>query len=478
MSSPHKQFKLPSHQGRRLNEPLLPLHLALAWIIIRVFPINSDLQSLPVYSSQFTQKVLHIVAREILDVGSEPATFGSLKTELDRLVKAETIQIIKKNEKKRSRGVHVEHEFEDAEENRSWLGDMSDRFDDVADGCSFIDGLDKELRERLNYGDDDEPIEMPPPIERHSPLGIFCRNLINILRKLSFDETAHLSREVSKWCGVGSSGSAKPVTAWSLDRKSGMEDNLDKRIQAMQDYQTANSSADYSGALASLRGFYDYQFPSANKGQHQHALLNIAVFHYSTGGLEFALSAIDEAIRVARTADDKACLQYCTRTVLMIASLSQRLEAEVNSLAFTATETVKIHQTPIPVSRLPNVSTPMDELWTVKTALDLGEPVHIAFRRIHAALGKEYQTEALDDEDERLSSKQWATGQGLEETAWYATQAGLWNLLGSNALANFHEELALSEVEPWSDGRLTMILAQAQRVSFNIKRGTFVDKCW
>lgn len=55
----------------------------------------------------------------------------------------------------------------------------------------------------------------------------------------------------------------------------------------------------------------------------------------------------------------------------MISSLSQRLEAEVNSLAFTATETVKIHQTPIPVSRLPNVSTPMDELWTVKTALDL-----------------------------------------------------------------------------------------------------------
>lgn len=55
-------------------------------------------------------------------------------------------------------------------------------------------------------------------------------------------------------------------------------------------YQTANSSADYSGALASLRGFYDYQFPSANKGQHQHALLNIAVFHYSTGGLEFARS--------------------------------------------------------------------------------------------------------------------------------------------------------------------------------------------
>lgn len=140
MSSPHKQSKLPSHQSRKLNEPLLPLHLALAWIIIRVFPINSDLQSLPVYSLQFTQKVLHIVGREILDVGSEPATFASLKTELDRLVKAETMQIIKKNEKKRSRGVHIEREFEDAEENRSWLGEMCDRFSDIADGCSFIDG--------------------------------------------------------------------------------------------------------------------------------------------------------------------------------------------------------------------------------------------------------------------------------------------------------------------------------------------------
>lgn len=55
-------------------------------------------------------------------------------------------------------------------------------------------------------------------------------------------------------------------------------------------YQAANLSADYSGALASLRRFYDYQFPSTNKGQHQHALLNIAVFHYSAGGLESARS--------------------------------------------------------------------------------------------------------------------------------------------------------------------------------------------
>lgn len=66
-----------------------------------------------------------------------------------------------------------------------------------------------------------------------------------------------------------------------------------------------------------------------------------------------------------------AATNTLSRIVLMMVSLSQRLETEVNSLAFTATETLKIHQTPIPVSRLPDVSTPMDELWTVKTALDL-----------------------------------------------------------------------------------------------------------
>lgn len=62
------------------------------------------------------------------------------------------------------------------------------------------------------------------------------------------------------------------------------------------------------------------------RGQHQHALLNLASFHYSTGGLESAravsraynaapadVQAIDEAIRVARAEGDKACLRHCIR---------------------------------------------------------------------------------------------------------------------------------------------------------------------
>ncbi|WWC99167.1 hypothetical protein V866_006062 [Kwoniella sp. B9012] len=456
MSSPRKRSKIYSSQSRQLTEPQLPLHIALAWIIDRVFPLNDDCQPVPVYSHGFVADVLRILAREILEVGSQPATFVSLRAELDPLVRKETTEILKRNNKKRSRGQKVQEEFEDAEKYSSWMTAFGDKFRDVAEGCTFLDRLEKELRDRLNYADDDEPTELPEPIERHSPLGIFSRNLLNTLRKLSFDETTHLSREIAKWCGLPNAGTSVHAGIWSLDRRSGMEDTLDKRIKAMQDYQSSNASGDYSNALASLRRFYDYQFPSAGRGQHQHALLNIATFHYSTGGMESAQSAIDEAIRVARTAGDKACLQHCL-------SLAQRIKHETCSLAFTPSETIRIRQAPISTSRLPEGQTPMDQLWSVKAALDLGEPVHIAFRRIQSSLGKELSTETSTTDEERKISKVWRTGQKLDMAAWNATQAGLWGMLGSSVLAEFHEDLALDDLSPWNDGRLTVILSKAQR---------------
>ncbi|WVQ79026.1 hypothetical protein IAT38_001118 [Cryptococcus sp. DSM 104549] len=452
---------MPHYQGRGLHEPLLPLHTALGWVIAQAFPIDDQLHHVPVYSLQFTERVTQIIAREILEVGSTPATFTSLRNELDPLVKAETAQVVKRNARKRGRGTHVDEEYEKAEQYVSWLTEFSKSFADMSDGCGLIDCLEKDLRERLNRLEDDDPGEMQSPLERTSCLGLFTRSLINTFRKLSFDETAHLAQEIAKWCGHSGGGLSKPVSMWSLDRKSGLDDTLDKRVKAMEDFQASNASADYSNALASLRGFYDYQLPTATRGQHQqhqHALLNIAAFHYSTGGLESARSAVDEAIRVARNVGDKGCLQQCM-------SLLQRIQSETSSVAFAATETVRIHQTAIPPSRLPAGATPMDELWSVKAALDLGEPVHIAFRRIHSALGKELQSESGGSEDERRGGKQWRTGEVLDRSAWHATQAGLWNLLGSNTLAEFHEEMALKDLAPWSDGRLTVILTRAQRAT-------------
>lgn len=110
-------------------------------------------------------------------------------------------------------------------------------------------GIEKELRLRINEVDEEELLQEPEPIvstesgkggadglqERRSPLGVFLRGLLITLRKLSFDETAHLSRQVAIWCGANLDGPSRPLTIWSLNRKTAMEDTLDKRSTAMQE---------------------------------------------------------------------------------------------------------------------------------------------------------------------------------------------------------------------------------------------------
>lgn len=52
----------------------------------------------------------------------------------------------------------------------------------------------------------------------------------------------------------------------------------------------------------------------------------------------------------------------------------------MSSQAFAASETIKIQQIPITAARLPKASTPMDELWSIKAALDVVSiPSHLPF---------------------------------------------------------------------------------------------------
>lgn len=75
-----------------------------------------------------------------------------------------------------------------------------------------------------------------PAQERRSPLGIFLRGLLVTLRRISFDETAHLARQIAQWCGANFDGPSWPVHIWSLNRKVAMEDTLDKRVKAMDEW--------------------------------------------------------------------------------------------------------------------------------------------------------------------------------------------------------------------------------------------------
>lgn len=42
--------------------------------------------------------------------------------------------------------------------------------------------------------------------EHRSPLGLFLRRLLVYMRKLSFGDTSHVSRQIAEWCGLRTTG--------------------------------------------------------------------------------------------------------------------------------------------------------------------------------------------------------------------------------------------------------------------------------
>ena len=95
---------------------------------------------------------------------------------------------------------------------------------------------------------------------------------------------------------------------------------------------------------------------------------------------------------------------------------------------------------PITDARIPPASGPTDELWNLKSALQMvssenmsevqtdiqGEPTHVAIRRIQLAQSRFVSTKLRD---EKLLSG-WAGEHAFDEGAWHASQAGLWAMIG------------------------------------------------
>ena len=69
---------------------------------------------------------------------------------------------------------------------------------------------------------------------------------------------------------------------------------------------------DFYLAKEAIRRFHDYSLPS-QQGQHQHALLGLAATHAAEGLHPLAKRTVNEAIRIARSHGDRACLDHCVR---------------------------------------------------------------------------------------------------------------------------------------------------------------------
>ncbi|EIW68894.1 hypothetical protein TREMEDRAFT_31441 [Tremella mesenterica DSM 1558] len=450
MLSPSKRGESSLSASTAITESSLPLRIALGTLLIKVFPLHPDGHAYSeedaIYSHIFTSTILRIVAREILELAT-PATYISLLRETDPLIKTEIKRLDHRIERKRQRGEHYDHldpflEFE------SWLGPFSSTFSDPCDGCEYI----RRMSSRSPFLKPSLLNVIPKPIEHQSVIGIFIRDLLLTLRKMSFEESITLSRLMGIWCGANVPSITRPLHIYSLNRKTAMEDTFRKRQDALQKYTSASASGDHTKALHALRQFYDYQFPANLRGQHQHALLGLATFHYSTRGVEVARTAVNESIRVARAEGDKQCLQKCL-------SLLRRLDLEASPVSSGGSEGLRISQAPLPASKLSPATSANDELWSIKPALDLGEPIHVALGRVHRALGR-YETSIAPSEE----SKELVPPDELDMAAWHSTQAALWSSLGSNTLCNLHMNMASRHASN-PTARLTVALSKAERVS-------------
>ena len=145
MSSPQKRTRrfIAGH-GRRPSESDLPLHLALAYLLVRAHPLGSDGVPINIYSISLTGSILKLVAREILEVSSasgdapkelteaskvEPSasTFDLLRRDVEVMVKSECNTIARLNDKVRRRGQVICQDRANAENFENWMNSFVSR---------------------------------------------------------------------------------------------------------------------------------------------------------------------------------------------------------------------------------------------------------------------------------------------------------------------------------------------------------------
>jgi anaphase-promoting complex subunit 5 len=190
----------------------------------------------------------------------------------------------------------------------------------------------------------------------------------------------------------------------------------------MLSYQAALAAGDYTAAIHGMRRFYDYQLAASARSMHQHSSLNIATFHYNTGGLQSALEAVEIAIRRARTANDSQCLHKCTQ-------LEYRIKVEMESAAWPGFQVPQVKDQRLPPRRLREFQVSNDEIWAIKAAVDLGEPVHVVFRRVYTALSYHYMNVTGDGTP--VERPEGLPAPHLSPAVWHGVQAGLWSLIGT-----------------------------------------------
>jgi hypothetical protein len=127
MTSPIKRQQRQSQSTTaRLAGQSLPLHVALAHVIVNLFPqpATPSTQASPqvnCYSATFTSDTLTLVAREVYEVSDVPIEFQDLVEEVNGLVRAEKAGLERANAKLRARGQVIPRERAIAGKEEDWM---------------------------------------------------------------------------------------------------------------------------------------------------------------------------------------------------------------------------------------------------------------------------------------------------------------------------------------------------------------------
>ncbi|KAL5337549.1 anaphase-promoting complex subunit 5-domain-containing protein [Aspergillus crustosus] len=83
--------------------------------------------------------------------------------------------------------------------------------------------------------------------------------------------------------------------------------NLIHYLRFLDDWRAGN----YPSSFDNLHRYFDYTMHSRDKGSYQYALLNLAILQADFGCYGEAVSAMQEAVSIARESHDMNCLNFC-----------------------------------------------------------------------------------------------------------------------------------------------------------------------
>ncbi|KAL2866009.1 putative anaphase-promoting complex subunit Apc5 [Aspergillus lucknowensis] len=97
-------------------------------------------------------------------------------------------------------------------------------------------------------------------------------------------------------------------------------------------------AGDYPSSFDSLHRYFDYTMQSSEKATYQYALLNLAILQADFGCYEEAVSAMQEAVSIARESHDMHCLNFCMSWIYHFGKAFPELIKDIQSTGMLGNE--------------------------------------------------------------------------------------------------------------------------------------------